>query len=322
MALRLGDQWIWDFWLVQDGSDYHIFYLQAPRSLKQQRLRHWHVSVGHAVSQNLQDWEILPEALRPSQAAAWDNAAIWTGSMVSHAGTWYFFYTGAKQAEQGLVQRIGLATSANLLSWEKHPGSPLIEPDARWYELLDLDLWPDQAWRDPWVFQHPTDGDFHAFITARVNAGPLDERGVIAHARSTDLLRWEILRPVTEPGDFSVMEVPQMVPIQGRYYLLFSTGSSNHSTRRLRRTGLAPLTGTHYLVADDPLGPYHYATDNFLAGDAAGSLYTGKLIQGPAGNWCFLAFRNFKADGEFVGEIIDPLPVELDNAGNLIVVDG
>jgi beta-fructofuranosidase len=43
MVLRLDDQWIWDFWLVQDGSDYHIFYLQAPRLLQQERLRHWHV---------------------------------------------------------------------------------------------------------------------------------------------------------------------------------------------------------------------------------------------------------------------------------------
>ena len=66
MTLRLPDKWVWDFWLAQDGPDYHIFYLQAPRSLSDPDLRHWNVSVGHAVSQNLRDWGILPDALRPS----------------------------------------------------------------------------------------------------------------------------------------------------------------------------------------------------------------------------------------------------------------
>jgi beta-fructofuranosidase len=33
MTLRLPDKWMWDFWLIRDGMDYHVFYLQAPRSL-------------------------------------------------------------------------------------------------------------------------------------------------------------------------------------------------------------------------------------------------------------------------------------------------
>lgn len=66
MTLRLPDKWVWDFWLAQDGPDYHIFYLQAPRSLQDAHLRHWNASVGHAVSQNLSDWQILPDVLAPS----------------------------------------------------------------------------------------------------------------------------------------------------------------------------------------------------------------------------------------------------------------
>ncbi len=319
MTLRLPDKWLWDFWLAQDGPDYHIFYLQAPRSLGQEKLRHWHVTIGHAVSQDLGHWQVLPDTLQPSQSEAWDDYTTWTGSIIRHAGLWYLFYTGGRRAEKGLIQRIGLATSTDLIHWDKHPANPLLTADPQWYELLDLNQWHDQAWRDPWVFQHPQSGDFHAFITARVNTGPTDGRGVIAHARSTDLIRWEVLPPVTEPGDFGQIEVPQLVAIQNRYYLLFCTATWTHSAQYRQRTGLEPVTGTHYLMADNPLGPFRFTTREFLVGDTTGSFYNGKLVQGPDNAWYFLASRQFTPEGDFIGALIDPLPVMIDSMGNLSV---
>jgi beta-fructofuranosidase len=59
MALRLADKWVWDFWLTRDGADYHVFYLQAPRSLVDQQLRHLSATIGHAVSKDLKNWRIL-----------------------------------------------------------------------------------------------------------------------------------------------------------------------------------------------------------------------------------------------------------------------
>ena len=153
MALRLKEKWLWDFWLVQDGKDYHIFYLQAPRSLGDQNLRHWNVSVGHAISQDLVNWTVLPDALKPSPSPAWDDYTTWTGSIIQHKNLWYLFYTGSSKADDGLVQRIGLATSSDLIHWEKHPANPLIEADPHWYEQLDLNLWHDPgsaSWL-PWV---------------------------------------------------------------------------------------------------------------------------------------------------------------------------
>ena len=321
MALELPDKWLWDFWLARDGPDYHVFYLQALRALQDEKLRHWNVSIGHAVSHDLCHWEVLPDALRPSRArgGAWDDYTTWTGSIMRHEGVWCLFYTGGTQAERGLVQRIGLATSDDLIHWERHPANPLIVADPRWYELLDSDLWHDQAWRDPWVFRHPDTGDFHALITARVNCGPADGRGVIGHARSEDLIRWEVLPPLTEPGDFGHMEVPQLTEIDGRYYLLFCAVAGVHSSRRRQRTGLEPVTGTHYLVADHPLGPFRSDADEFLVGDEIGSLYAGKLVRGPGGGWLFLASRMFAPDGTFLGQLSDPLPVGVDRAGTLSV---
>jgi beta-fructofuranosidase len=321
MALRLPDKWLWDFWLAQDGPDYHLFYLQAPRSLEKPELRHWNVSIGHAVSQDLRDWQVLPDALHPSPASteAWDNYTTWTGSIIRHEGLWVLLYTGGNRAERGLVQRIGLATSTDLIRWQKHRANPLLSADPRWYELLDLNLWHEQAWRDPWVFQHPETGGFHVFITARCKDGPADGRGVMGHAQSSDLIHWEVLPPVTEPGDFGHLEVPQLVEIQGQYYLLFSAQASAHSVLRNQRTSLQPVTGTHYLIAEDPLGPFRFSSDEFLVGDPTGSLYGGKLVRSPDDKWVLLASRLFAPDGSFVGELGDPLPVTVDGDGNLSV---
>jgi len=319
MTLRLPDKWMWDFWLAQDGPDYHIFYLQAPRSLKNERLRHWNVSVGHAVSQDLYNWEILPDALHPGPPQAWDDYTTWTGSIIKHNSLWYLFYTGGCRAEDGLVQRVGLATSTDLIHWERHSTNPLLLADPRYYEQLDLNLWFDQAWRDPWIFQHPEQGDFHAFITARVNHGRPDGRGVIAHARSDDLLHWEVLPPITSPGLFGYLEVPQLVSIQNRYYMIFCTTNSIHAANYQQQTGYEPVRGTHYLMADNPLGPFHFSTYKFLAGDSIGSFYNGKLVQGPDGTWYFMASRQFTPTGHFIGALSDPMPVAVDNNKNLSV---
>ncbi len=320
MTLRLADKWLWDFWFARDGADYHVFYLQASRSLSDPEQRHWNVSIGHAVSQDLRAWQVMPDALAPSATPAWDDFTTWTGSILEHEGVWHMFYTGSSRAERGLVQRVGLATSTDLVHWEKYPGNPVLEADPRWYELLDLNSWFDQAWRDPWVYRHPTTGEFCALITARARSGPADGRAVIAQARSSDLKHWTVLAPVTEPGDWGQMEVPQLIALGGRYWLITSVSTRLASKVRQARAGhLGEATGTHYLVGDAPDGPFTYQSDRFLVGDASGSLYSGKLIEGPDNRWYFMAWHNRDSVGNFSGELSDPYPVTLNERGELEV---
>jgi beta-fructofuranosidase len=94
VTLRLADRWVWDFWVAREGADYHVFYLQAPRDLVEQELRDWNASVGHAVFGDLRNWRVLSDALHPGPEGAWDDGAIWTGSVVERDGTWHMLYTG------------------------------------------------------------------------------------------------------------------------------------------------------------------------------------------------------------------------------------
>lgn len=319
MALALTDRWIWDFWFAEDGSDVHVFYLQAPRSLGAPDLRHHNASIGHAVSADLVNWTVLADALHPGPAGAFDDLSTWTGSIVRHAGLWWLFYTGISRGEGGAVQRVGSATSPDLLRWTRTGGPPL-EADGRWYEKRSGVA--TEAWRDPWVFWDSDSARFHLLLCARAKTGPSDGRGVIGHAFSTDLQEWQVGPPLSEPGEFSQLEVPQLVWVEnggngGGWWVLFSAQAADHSAERRARPGVRPEAGTHYLRAHRTLGPYVLERDDFLVGDLAGLHYAGRILTRD-GHRFFFAWQQYDAQGAFLGALSDPMPVTA-TAGRLHV---
>jgi beta-fructofuranosidase len=316
--LQLSDKWVWDFWLARDAQQHHVFYLQAPRALRRPELRHHNATIGHAVSSDLRRWRVLPDALQPGPPGSWDDLATWTGSVIEHDGRWHMLYTGINRSEGGLVQRIGLAVSHDLLAWTKHRANPVLEADPRWYDLLDPTRWRDQSWRDPCLFLDPGEGDFRALITARSREGAADGAGVLAQAHSGDLVHWEVLPPLTPPGEFGQVECPQLIRLGNRYLILFSCLGEDHSAVRTRRLGKAGATGTYVFSAPTLEGPYSATSAPIADADGLGPLYAGKLVRGDAADWAFMAFRG-AGDRDFVGELTDPLPLEIHDDGRLHV---
>ncbi|MGX9901454.1 glycosyl hydrolase family 32 [Arthrobacter sp. SA17] len=216
---------MWDFWIADDMDQFHLFYLFAPKSLVDPHLRHRNARIGHATSPDLRTWEDHGEVLGPGRAGAFDETATWTGSVVrGDDGMWRMFYTGSvfeSTENDRNVESIGVAISADLFSWAKSPNL-VIRSDPRWYESLGDSSWPEEAWRDPWVFGDPDGDGWHMLITARGRSGAMKQRGVIGHARSEDLEIWEVQPPLTPLATgFAHLEVPQIVKIDGRQALLF-----------------------------------------------------------------------------------------------------
>jgi beta-fructofuranosidase len=305
-VLRLADHWIWDSWVAHDGEHHHLFFLRASRALHDPDRRHLRATIGHARSTDLRTWELLPDALVPDDSPAWDDQATWTGSVVRGPdGLWRMFYTGVSRAERGLVQRVGVATSTDLTTWHRVGDGPLLEADPRWYEQLDLDAWIDEAWRDPYVVADPAGDGWHMLLTARVREGDAPGRGVIGHATSPDLERWQVQPPLTAPAGFGQLEVPQVVTVDGLPVLVFSCWPDRMSVERRAQE---PKGGVWSVPGATLLGPWDLADATPFDHP---SLYAARLVEEVPGRWVLLGFRDTE-DGVFVGELTDPLPVVRD----------
>ena len=246
---------------------------------------------------------VLPDALGTGPPGAFDDLATWTGSVVHHDGRWHLLYTGAARAEAGGVQRVGLASSHDLVTWERHGlgARPTPPGTGRWSG-------------DPWVVWDDDTQRFHMLVTAaadpRTRAASSATRGRATCARG-------------RPGRRS----------SGRASSASSRCPSSCTWRRLahpvlgdagrpRRRAPAPdrrRTVRHALPGSaEKFGAYTLDGDDFLVGDEAGRFYAGRLLRRRRG-WAFLAWRLRDERGRFVGELSDPMPVTVAADGALSV---
>src|SRR5919199_3110829 len=301
--LRLPGAWLWDFWLADDGDRYYLFFLFASRDLGDERKRHRRAAIGHAASDDLRSWVRVGDVVAAADPPAFDDLATWTGSVVRGPdGRWWLFYTGVTLVGGKIRQTIGAATSTDLQTWDKDPASPLVTADDRWYERLGGGDWHEEAWRDPCVFADPGGDGWHMLITARANQGSDDDRGVIGHASSPDLQRWEVRPPLSKPGSgFGHIECPQVASVDGRLVLLFSCLDLQFSAAR-RASGATG--GILYVPTDSPTGPFDVASARPLTSDA---FYCGRLTYDRVGQPVLLAFHYFDEARQFLGELSDPM---------------
>jgi len=305
MALRLEDKWIWDSWYAFDGQRYHAFYLHASRALGDPVRRHRHPIIGHAISDDLTNWTVVRDALIVSDSPAFDSWTTWTGSVIQDDdGLWWMFYTGTSREDGGDVQTVGAATSTDLMEWTKLSSEPMVSADARWYEKLDKSIWHDEAWRDPWVFRFDNDpSTWHMLVTARSNHGDPATRGVLGHATSADLKHWDVQPPLSTPGQgFGQLEVFQFDVVDGVPVLVFCCGWRELSAER--RAEFGERDATYSIAVNQDLTGIDF---NRAKAFDDPMVYAARIIKGRDG-WYLIGFVN-EVDGEFVGELSDPVPV-------------
>jgi beta-fructofuranosidase len=301
MSFTVAGSWVWDFWTVYDepAGRHHLFFLHAPKSLGDPELRHRHARVGHASSTDLRRWRSHPDPL-PQPLDGLDDLATWTGTAVRGDGQgWWLFTTGLSRRDDGRVQRVGAAQSADLETWQRRPWT--LTADPRHYETrahVGESTGRDEAWRDPWVVR-ADDGVWHMYLTAR-DAGGAEGCGVVGHATSPDLLDWRVQPPLSTPsGRFEWLEVIQVVQVEGRWVLLFSCLSDQMPGADAGSGGVwsVPVAG--------PGSRVDVAAAVRLTDERS---YVGKVVD-HAGTSYLMAFRNQGPDGHFVGGITDPVGV-------------
>lgn len=217
----------------EHDGDVHLFYLSSPSGTLDypERVR---TTWQHAVTNDLRDWQQLPPAVEPGPEGSYDGGGIWTGSVVEKNGTFYLFYTGHHVGAEN-PQTICLATSTDLVTFEKHGANPLVAP-ATLCEPVD--------WRDPYVFFHEEEQRWWMLIAARLVDGPYWQRGCIMLATSDDLVSWTVEdEPFYVPGNTYCPECPELWQgADGRWHLVYSRFSED--------------VGTVTRVADSARGPF------------------------------------------------------------------
>jgi beta-fructofuranosidase len=313
-VLQLNDHWVWDSWYLHDGDRWHSWYLKAPKSIGDPDLRHWNVCQGHAVSDDLVSWRDHSTALSPSPEG-WDDFTTWTGSTLrGEDGHWHYFYTGTSRSENGMIQRIGHATGKDLESWQRVGDGHCLDltgPNAALYEVDHTGRWHDRAMRDPWVMKDPAGDGWLMYFTARVADRPeVNDAGCIGFATSPDLYEWTLQPPVFT-GAWGQLEVPQVFSHGGTWYCLFCMAEDHQADWLTRQYGQLG-TGNHYLMAEDPRGPWRLPDGQAL--DTKQSRYAARIVQHDG-----LQILGFKDGGKsnFGGYIMDPQPVHRRPDGTL-----
>ena len=141
-------------------------------------------------------------------------------------------------------------------------------------------------------------------VTARSNSGDPKTRGVIGHATSADMKTWAVQPPLSKPGlDFGQQEVFQYAEVDGVPILLFCSGWRELSEARQNTMG--HQDATYSLVVNRDFSDVDFSKARPFLDNP---VYAARLVQGKGGEWYLIGFVN-EIDGEFVGELSDPIPV-------------
>ena len=229
-------------------GEYHVFYLNDGG-------RQW----GHNVSTDLIHWKELPPALTSSEDPAGPDALCWTGSVVEHAGVFYLFYTGQNPKDPKNDQKVMLATSRDLIGWEKHPDRTFY-PDGKiyWSKSINGPIagmgYHHQAFRDPDVFWNPYEKRWWMLLHALIAEGHTPTIGLYT---SPDLQQWTPRQPLASYANES-LDCPHAAPMEGRWFVV--------------------AADTRYVSAEKPGGPYPPEMKSYDSGDlfVPKSLFDGK----------------------------------------------
>ena len=320
------NRYLWDFWIYQEDGFEYLFYLTAPADCTP-RTRHRHSSIALAKRPLNGEWQDLGIILdKNPDPTAWDSVSLWTGYTLKHQGKYYMFYTARSQADVaddgyiGHTQRIGVATSDDLIYWERHDSNPVLTFQGAPYESQLEAHNHHLGWRDPCVV--PDDkGGFYAFFTCRTCDGDPLKRGAIGRAYSNDLLNWTVLSPAAAPGLYTDMEVPDVVHHDGRWYMLFAVKEDWHHETSSKHD--QPVTGVRYLVSDRLDGNFVLPTSSSVLLDSDTACYTGRFWHDEQGNLTLWSWNCGADEGErytnnpSAYSLAHPVKVEVGSFGEL-----
>lgn len=201
---------IGDITVIIHKGVYHLFHLIIPN----------HDYIAHAISTDGISWKRVNNALFVGHPGSWDDDMLWTMHVIEKNGRFEMYYTGLQRRDRGVISRIGLAESDNLIDWEKSPKKMFpIEPKGIFYETHQTNPRTWLSFRDPFYFEHQ--GDEYLLMATRTLTGPTSRRGCVGMVKITNQ-KTELMPPLLYPMMYDDIECPCVFELNGRFYLLGS----------------------------------------------------------------------------------------------------
>jgi len=228
---------IGDITVIIHNGVYHLFHLIIPN----------HDYIAHAVSTDGLSWQRVNNALFVGNPGEWDDDMLWTMHVCEVSGKFEMYYTGLQRRDRGIVSRVGLAESNNLVDWKKNKKDIFpIEPKGVFYEAANTNPRKWLSFRDP--FRYEYNNEVYLLVCARTVTGPVSRRGCVGLIKITnDVI--ERMPPLLCPMVYDDIECPCVFELGGRHYII---GSIREDIK------------VRYWFAPDFLGEYHSFHDDVL----------------------------------------------------------
>ncbi|MQG05702.1 MAG: glycoside hydrolase family 32 protein [SAR202 cluster bacterium] len=186
---------------------YHMFFQNVPYQSSPPEPADGSIHWGHAASKDFIHWTDFPVALTPSPDGP-DNGGCFYGNAVNNEGIPTLIYYGVRGG-------ICIATSDDdMITWDKSVHNPVIPAPTG-----------DEEWKvhDPFVWKN---GDYWYCINGS-QTGEGRQIGTSYDAgfmfRSKDMITWEYMYPLYEPGKESDLAVPDFFKLGDKHCLLFAS---------------------------------------------------------------------------------------------------
>lgn len=213
-----------DFTLVKRDGTYHLFYIRNDTSLPANLTER---DLGHAVSNDLYQWTQLDPVMAVSDGG-WDSSHVWAPSIIERDSVYYLFYTGVadEPGTYGLHQRIGIATSTDLVQWNRMDRPVFTCDGVPW---CWCDTTSGAPFRDPFVTADPSAPGRWLMLYSTAPDSDRASMVVGVAASDGDFTRWTELGPLWityQAYSYNdLVESPHLFEHAGLSYLVFTTSA-------------------------------------------------------------------------------------------------
>jgi predicted GH43/DUF377 family glycosyl hydrolase len=248
VVLDVGEEGAFDYgglsapFPYRDGNTWVLFYV----GFSEKGYEAGRSGINFARSSDLRNWEKHPggPVLTTSAGDEWDSRTVYQCFVTRYPdepeGPHWMFYNAARKDGH---EQIGLATSEDLIHWQRHPENPLLRFDTMGLSERNGNV------ADPWIVR--PEGLWHMFYFAFDGEHARD-----LVATSADWIHWELSphNPVLDagpPGSYDCVHAhkPCLIEKDGVWYHFYTSVGVYGESQWVRAIALATserLTGVEY----------------------------------------------------------------------------